>query len=65
MKELGLYDLWFSRKYSLKKFQYIRGDNSYKKSSDPFGPNVTKLYLGTTNIFLITLDQPSLTVSEI
>ena len=55
----------FEKKNVLKKFQYIRGDNSYKKSSDPFGPNVTKLYLGTTNIFLITLDQPSLTVSEI
>ena len=55
----------YEKKIFLKKFQYIRGDNSYKKSSDPFGPNVTKLYLGTTNIFLITLDQPSLTVSEI
>ena len=55
----------FREKFFLKKFQYIRGDNSYKKSSDPFGLNVIKLYLGTTNIFLITLDQPSLTVSEI
>ena len=55
----------FEKKKFLKKIHYMRGDNSYKKSSDPFGPNVTKLYLGTTNIFLITLDQPSLTVSEI
>ena len=55
----------FEKTFFFKKFQYMRGDNSYKKSSDPFGPNVTKLHLPTTNVFLITLDQPSLTVSEI
>ena len=61
----SLWRIFFEKTICIVKFQYIRGDNSYKKTPDPFDPNVTKLYLATTNIFLIILGQPSLTISEV